>query len=67
VTRAFSTTGGKWLEPEEHRDPACSEHPHCPFDGCGRILCDDGSGVLRCPDGCADALAEGCAWAESFQ
>lgn len=41
------------------RNPACTEHPHCPFDGCGRILCDDGSGVLRCPDGCADALAEG--------
>jgi hypothetical protein len=43
---------------EEHRDPACTEHPHCPFDGCGRILADDGSGVLRCPDGCADSLSD---------
>lgn len=32
---------------EEHRDPACTDHPHCV---CGAQLNDDGSDVLVCPD-----------------
>jgi hypothetical protein len=41
---------------DEHRDPACTEHPHCV---CGAPLDDDGSPSLVCPECSTGALVEG--------